>query len=54
MNENTNLSLPEPSEPELLADELLSLLLSLSESDPESLPDSDSIVFWNIDIFKNK
>lgn len=46
-NLNTDLSLPEPSELELLPDELLSLLLSFSESEPESLPDSESSAFCN-------
>lgn len=42
---HTNLSDPDP-EPLLLSEEELSLLLSFSESDPVSLPDSDSNVFW--------
>lgn len=41
----THLSDPDP-EPLLLAEEELSLLLSFSESDPDSLPDSESNVFW--------
>lgn len=43
---NTHLSDPEP-DPVLLPEEELSLLLSFSESDPDSLPDSDSNVFCN-------
>lgn len=42
---HTHLSDPDP-EPLLLPEEELSLLLSFSESDPDSLPDSDSNVFW--------
>jgi hypothetical protein len=38
----THLSDPEP-DPELLSEELLSLLLSFSESDTDSLPDSVSV-----------
>lgn len=44
---NTHLSEPEP-DPVLLPEEELSLLLSFSESDPDSLPDSDSNVFCNL------
>lgn len=44
MLNKTYLSDPDP-EAELLPEEELSLLLSLSESDPDSLPDSDSNVF---------
>lgn len=44
---HTHLSDPDP-EPLLLPEEELSLLLSFSESDPDSLPDSDSNVFWKL------
>ena len=44
---STHLSEPEP-DPVLLPEEELSLLLSFSESDPDSLPDSDSNVFCNL------
>lgn len=43
----THLSDPEP-DPVLLPEEELSLLLSFSESDPDSLPDSDSNVFCKL------